>query len=293
MTATIAPQRPTDPAPRPGTGGPRSRAERVALAVLLAGTAALYLSDLGSSGWANSYYAAAVQAMTQSWKAFFFGSLDAGNLLTVDKPPASLWVMALSGRVFGFSSWSMLVPQALMGVGTVALLYAAVRRVSGPGAGLVAGLVMALTPVAVLMFRFNNPDALLVLLMVAAAYATVRAIEKAGTRWLLLAGALIGFAFLAKMAQAFVVLPALALAYGVAAPTGLGRRIAQLLGAGVAVVVAAGWWLAAVALWPAERPALHRRVGDEQRPRARPGLQRSRATARPERDRWRWGSGRR
>ena len=125
----------------------------------------LYLWGLGSSGWANDYYAAAAQAGTQDWKAWLFGSLDAGNAITVDKPPAALWVMGLCGRLFGFNAFTMLLPQALMGVGAVALLYAAVRRVSGPGAGLLAGAALALTPVAALMFRFNNPDALLVLLL--------------------------------------------------------------------------------------------------------------------------------
>ncbi|WP_214406676.1 ArnT family glycosyltransferase, partial [Pseudonocardia lacus] len=253
MTATLAPPA---GAPTPGPSPrPRSRRELVALAVLLVATATLHLWDLGASGFANSYYAAAVQSMTRSWAAFFFGSLDAGGAVTVDKPPAALWVMALSGRVFGFSPWSMLVPQALMGVGAVALLYAAVRRAAGPAAGLVAGALLALTPVAVLMFRFNNPDALLVLLMVAAAYATVRATERAGTRWLLLAGVLIGFAFLTKMAQAFLVLPAFVLAYLVCAPTGLWRRVRRLGGAAVAVVVSAGWYIAVVDLWPArDRP---------------------------------------
>ena len=248
MSATLAPPRPNH---TPTTGTHRGRHERLALAALLAGTAVLYLWNLGASGWANSYYAAAVQAMTKNWTAFFFASLDAGNIVTVDKPPASLWVMALSARIFGFSSWSMLVPQALMGVATVALLYAAVRRVAGPGAGLLAGTAMALTPVAALMFRFNNPDALLVLLLVAAAYATIRATENASTRWLVFAGALIGAAFLTKMMQAFVVVPALALAYLVAAPTGFWRRVRQLLAAGVAIVVAAGWWVAIAELWPA------------------------------------------
>jgi 4-amino-4-deoxy-L-arabinose transferase-like glycosyltransferase len=221
------------------------------LAALLAGTAVLYLWNLGAEGWANTYYAGAVRAMTQNWTAFFFGSTDAGNTVTVDKPPASLWVMALSARIFGLSAWSMLVPQALMGVGAVALLYAAVRRVAGPAGALLAGGVFALTPIAVLMFRYNNPDALLVLLLVAAAYATVRAIERASTRWIVLAGALIGFAFLAKMMQAFVVIPALALAFLVAAPTGFWRRVRQLLAAGLAVVVSAGWWVAIAELWPA------------------------------------------
>jgi 4-amino-4-deoxy-L-arabinose transferase-like glycosyltransferase len=228
---------------------------RPALIALLALTALAYMWDLSASGYANSFYAAAVQAGTKSWKAFFFGSLDSSNFITVDKPPASLWVMVLSGRIFGFSSASMLVPQALEGVAAVGLLYAAVKRWLGPGAGLAAGAVFALTPVAALMFRFNNPDALLVLLLVAAAYCLVRAIERAGTRWVLAAGTMIGFAFLAKMMQAFLVLPAFALVYVIAAPTTLRRRIGQLLLGGVAVLVSAGWWVAIVALWPAsDRP---------------------------------------
>ncbi|GEL25399.1 glycosyl transferase [Pseudonocardia sulfidoxydans NBRC 16205] len=257
MTTTLDPGAPAaapvpDPPPPPR---PRPRWELPTLAGLLVATAALYLWDITASGYANSFYAAAVQAGTQDWKAFFFGSLDPGNAITVDKPPASLWVMALSGRIFGFSSASLLVPQALMAVGVVALLWATVRRIAGPAAGLVAGAVFALTPVAVLMFKFDNPDALLVLLMVGAAYATTRAIEKAGTRWLLLAGVLIGFAFLTKMLQGFLVLPGLVLAYLWAAPTGMWRRIRQVLAAGVAVVVSAGWWIVAVALWPAaDRP---------------------------------------
>jgi 4-amino-4-deoxy-L-arabinose transferase-like glycosyltransferase len=228
-----------------------TRPERHALAGLLLGTTVLYLWNLGSAGWANIYYAGAVHAMSTNWKAFLFGAIDAGNVVTVDMPPASLWVMALSVRVFGLSPWSMLVPQALMAVGAVALLYAAVRRVAGPGAGLLAGAALALTPVAFAMFRYNNPDALLVLLLVAAAYATIRAIEATRTRWLLLAGMLIGFAFLTKMAQAFVPVPAMALAYLVAAPTGFWRRVRQLLAAGVAIVVGGGWWYAVVEQWPA------------------------------------------
>ena len=151
---------------------------------LLVSSALLYLWGLGSSGWANAFYSAAVQAGSESWKAMFFGSFDASNAITVDKPPAALWVMALSGRIFGFSSWSMLAPQALMGVASVWLLYAAVRRWSGPAAGLAAAALLAVTPVAVLMFRFNNPDALLVLLMIAAAYCVVRAVDAAATRWM-------------------------------------------------------------------------------------------------------------
>ena len=259
MSTTLS----SPPTPRPSDpGAPRSRAatarprwELPGLAVLLAGTAVLYLWNLAATGYGNAFYAAAVQAGTTSWKAFFFGSLDSANLITVDKPPASLWVMELSARLFGFSSWSMLVPQALMAVAAVALLWATVRRTSGPGAGLLAGALLALTPVVALMFKYNNPDAFLVLLLVVAGYCTVRAMERASTRWILLAGLFVGFAFLAKELQAFLVLPGLALAYLWAAPTSLGRRIAQLLGAGVALVVGAGWWVLAVALWPAaDRP---------------------------------------
>ena len=134
---------------------------RAALIALLLGTAIAYIWDLSASGYANSFYAAAVQAGTKSWKAMFFGSIDSSNFITVDKPPASLWVMAISGRIFGFSSWSMLIPQALEGIAAVALLYAAIKRWFGAGAGLLAGALLAITPVAALMFRFNNPDALL------------------------------------------------------------------------------------------------------------------------------------
>jgi 4-amino-4-deoxy-L-arabinose transferase-like glycosyltransferase len=228
---------------------------RPALLVLLATTAVLYLWDLGASGWANSFYSAAVQAGTKSWKAFFFGSSDSSNFITVDKPPASLWIMELSARIFGVNSWSILVPQALEGVATVAILYVTVRRWFGAKAGLIAGAVMALTPVAVLMFRFNNPDALLVLVLTLGAYCTTRAVEKASTRWLIGAFALVGLGFITKMMQAYLVVPGFGLAYLVAAPTNLGRRIRHLALGAVALVVSSGWWVAAVALTPAaDRP---------------------------------------
>jgi 4-amino-4-deoxy-L-arabinose transferase-like glycosyltransferase len=228
---------------------------RPALLGLLALTAVLYLWDLSASGYANSFYAAAVQAGTKSWKAFFFGSLDAGNSITVDKPPASLWVMELSGRIFGFNSWSLLVPQALEGVAAVGLLYGTVRRVASSAAGLAAGAALALTPAAVLMFRFDNPDALLVLCMVTGAYAVTRALDDGRTRWLVLAGSVIGLAFLTKLLQGFLVLPAFALTYLLAGPVPLRRRIGQVLAGTAAVIVAAGWWVLIVSLWPAaDRP---------------------------------------
>src|SRR5487761_430231 len=149
---------------------------RPSFLVLMLVTLVLYVWGLDRNGWSNAYYAAAVQAGTQSWKAFFFGSLDASNFITVDKSPAFLWVMEISARIFGFNTWSVMVPQALEGVGTVALVYIATRRWFGPGAGLLAGAVVALTPVA-----------LLTLLLTAGAYAMLRAVESGRTRWLVLA----------------------------------------------------------------------------------------------------------
>jgi 4-amino-4-deoxy-L-arabinose transferase-like glycosyltransferase len=222
---------------------------------LLTLTAILYLWDLTRNGWANDFYAAAVQAGTKSWQAFFFGSFDPSNFITVDKTPASLWVMEISGRIFGFSQWSMLAPQALEGVGSVLLLYAAVKRWFGAPAGLVAGLVLALTPAAALMFRFNNPDALLVLLITGAAYTLVRAVENGRTKWLMFTGLLLGFAFLAKMLQAFLVVPGFAVTYLWAGPPRLGKRIWQTVLMGVGIIVGAGWWILVAELTPAaDRP---------------------------------------
>ncbi len=252
------------PTPVPPSGWParlvRGRPQdpawvRPALVVLLVGTGFLYIWGLGASGWGNSFYAAAVQAGTKSWKAFFFGSSDASNFITVDKPPGSLWIMEISARLFGVNSWSILVPQALEGVATVGVIFVTVRRWFTPAAALLAGAVVALTPVAALMFRFDNPDALLTLLLTLAAYATVRAVEDGRSRWMVLAGTLIGFGFITKMLQAIILIPVLALVYLLAGPPRLGRRVVQVIYSGLAMVVAGGWWVAAVQLTPAaDRP---------------------------------------
>ncbi|RSN20260.1 glycosyl transferase [Amycolatopsis sp. WAC 04169] len=242
---------------------PPGRWVRPAVFGLLAATALLYFWNLTASGYGNSFYAAAVQSGTQDWKAWLFGSLDAGNVLTVDKPPAALWVTTAFARIFGFSSFTVLAPQALMGVASVGLLYLTVKRTSGPVAGLFAGAALAVTPVAALMFKFNNPDALLTLLLIAGGYCTIRAIEKASPRWLALAGVAVGFGFLTKMMQAFLVLPAFGLAYLIAAPASLGKRLLHLFGAVVAVVVSAGWFIALVDLWPTgSRPYIGGSDGD-------------------------------
>jgi 4-amino-4-deoxy-L-arabinose transferase-like glycosyltransferase len=224
---------------------------RPALIGLLVVTAALYLYNLTASGWANSFYSAAVQAGSTNWAAFFFGSSDAANSITVDKPPASLWVMALSVKILGLNSFAILFPQVVMGVASVGVLFATVKKNFGVKAGLVAGAVLALTPVAVLMFRFNNPDALLTFLMVLAAWATMKSIEKTSPKWFMVVGVFLGLAFLTKTLQAFLVVPGFALAYLVAARTSLAKRIWHVILGGLAIVVSAGWWIAVVELLPA------------------------------------------
>ncbi|MBI4899550.1 MAG: glycosyltransferase family 39 protein [Actinobacteria bacterium] len=268
-TAPRAELTPSVPAAHPSTGQSTRDLPRWVshgtLAVTLLAVLALYTYDLAASGYANSFYSAAAQAGSGSWKAFFYGSLDAGSSITVDKTPASLWLMALSVRIFGLSSWSILLPQALLGVASAAVLFFSVRRALSGGlsatwpvtparahvAGLVAALTLALTPAATLMFRFNNPDALMVFSYVVAAYCTVRATEAASRRWLALAGVAIAVGFLAKMLQAFVLLPSLVLAYAVAAPASWRKKAVDLLTAFVTMVVSFGWYIAVVELVPA------------------------------------------
>jgi 4-amino-4-deoxy-L-arabinose transferase-like glycosyltransferase len=227
------------------------RWERPSFIGLLALSAVLYIWNLASSGWANSFYSAAVQAGATNWEAFFYGSSDAANSITVDKPPMSLWFMELSARLFGLSSFSILLPEALMGVATVAVVYLTVRRAFSAQTALLAGAVLAITPVAALMFRFNNPDALLALLMSLSVYFTLRGIQSGKLRWVLWAGVMVGFGFLTKQLQSVVILPALAGIYMVAAPGNWWRRIWHLLLALAAAILAAGWWVAIVELVPA------------------------------------------
>ncbi|WP_264066620.1 ArnT family glycosyltransferase [Mycolicibacterium komossense] len=234
-----------------GAAAPASRWDRIGLAVLLIATATLYLWNITVNGMGNQFYAGAAWAGSKNWEALLFGSLDPANFITVDKPPVSQWVMGLSGQLFGFSSASMLIPQALMAVASVALLYAAVARISGRNAALLAGAALALTPVAALMFRFNNPDAAMVLLMMLAAYCTVRALQRGSATWMALAGAALGFAFLAKMLEGLMVMPAIGLAYLVAAPVPVRRRLLHLLGALVTFLVSSGWFVVLTLLWPA------------------------------------------
>jgi 4-amino-4-deoxy-L-arabinose transferase-like glycosyltransferase len=221
------------------------------LLALLVLAAVLDLWALDRNGWANTYYSAAVRSMSTDWHDFLYNSFDSAGVMTVDKPPLALWVQALSVRAFGWSSWSMLVPQALMGVGTVALAYDLTRRMFGRPAGFVAGLVLATTPITVAISRHNNPDALVVLCSVAALWFTVRALQDGRTRWLIWAGVAVGLGFETKMATALLVLPALAAAYLWVAPRGRLTAVRQLLAGGAVMAVVALAWPMVMWLTPA------------------------------------------
>ena len=241
----------------PATRRARSRAlslpaVRPELAALLVLAGVLYLWALDRNGFANEYYSAAVRSMSTSWHAFLYGSFDTSGVMTVDKPPLALWVQALSARAFGFSSWSILVPQALMGVATVGLTYDLTRRQFGRVAGFAAGLALVLTPVTVAIARHNNPDALLVLCCTAALWFLVRGLEDGRTRWLVLAGVAVGLGFEAKMAAALLVVPAIAAAWVWAAPR---NRVKGLLAGGAAMTVIGLAWPLLMWLTPAaDRP---------------------------------------
>ena len=224
---------------------------RPAFVGVLALAAVLYIWNLTVSGYANTYYSAAALAGSQSWSAWFFGSFDAANYITVDKPPLGTMLMGLSVRIFGLSPWSILLPEALAGVATVGVLFLAVRRSFGPVAATIAAVVMALTPAAVMIFRFNNPDALLTLLFVLSAWALLRSLANGSYRWVAFAAVCIGLAFLTKYLQAYLVLPGYALVFGFSANTTLRRRIVGLALALVTVLVASGWWVIIVELLPA------------------------------------------
>jgi 4-amino-4-deoxy-L-arabinose transferase-like glycosyltransferase len=254
-----------------GLAAPTGR--HAALGALMGVAGLLYSLGLSGSGWANAYYSAAAQAGALSWRAFFFGGLDPAGGITVDKPPAALWLTGLSVRIFGLSTPSLLLPQALCAVAATALLYGTVRRqaltlaAGRPGtteaaveagaaaAGLLAGAVLALTPVVTLMARYDNPDGLMVLLSVAAAYLLVRSLEapRGGGGWLMASGTFLGLSFLTKLLQSWLIVPAFALVALVAGAGSIRRRLVRVSAAGAAMIAAAGWWVLVVQLTPADQ----------------------------------------
>ena len=229
--------------------------ERLALLAILGLSTFLELFRITQEGYSNTYYAATVKSMLTSWHNFFFASYDPGGFVTVDKPPLGFWAQAASAELFGFHGWSLLLPQALAAVASVALLYYLVRRIFGPVSGLLAALTLALTPITVATARNNTVDVLLVLVLLVAAWAVVRAAETGSLRWLLLCAALVGLGFNIKMLQAYLVLPAFFLLYFVAAPRRRCTRVTQPGLATIVLLVVSLSWAEAVDLTPAdERP---------------------------------------
>jgi 4-amino-4-deoxy-L-arabinose transferase-like glycosyltransferase len=223
----------------------------VALAMILALAALLRLWRLGAAGYGSQYYAAGVLSMLDSWHNFFFNSFDPAGFVSVDKPPLALWLQAASAKVFGFSAWSVLLPQALEGTAAVALLYHLVQRCCGRGAALLAALFLALTPVSVAIDRSNNTDSCLVLALLAAAWVASLAAESGSWRLLLACMAVLGVAFNVKMLAAIVILPPLVAVYLLGAAAPMRRKLAQLVPAAAVLLIVSLFWCVAYDLTPA------------------------------------------
>lgn len=228
-------------------------AARLTLGAVLLLALFLHFFRLDQEGYANLYYAATVRSMLTSWHNFFFASFDPGGFVTVDKPPLGLWIQVLSATIFGFSGWSLLLPQAVAGVLSVALLYHLVARVFGAWAGVIAALVLAVTPISVAANRNNTMDSQLVFTSLLAAWAASLAMEKGKLRWLLVCAVFVGIGFNIKMLQAFMVLPAFWVAYLIAARTKWYWRIAHLTVATIVLVVVSLAWVVVVDLTPADQ----------------------------------------
>ncbi len=240
--------------PTAGTARPdprRAWLRRSAIAVIAALAGLSYAWELGRDPL-EPYYAAAVRSMSGSWHDFIFGAFDPAGTITLDKLPGAFWVQALSVRAFGYSTWAIILPQVVEGVITVLVLYRAVTRLAGPTAGLIATFVLAVSPAVVALDRGNISDSLMILLLVLAADAVSGAIARGGQWWrLILAGVYVGLAFQAKMIEAWLVLPALGLAYLISGPGPAWRRVRQLVAAGVVTAVVSLAWMTAVSLVPA------------------------------------------
>lgn len=233
----------------------RANGKKLAFVAILVLATVLYGWRLWSADWGNTYYTAAIKAMSHDWKAFLFGSFDPDNVVTVDKPPASLWPQVFSVWIFGYHPWSIMLPEAVEGVLTVFFLHRAVRAWAGENVALVAALLLAFVPITAASVRDNNTDPMLVLFVVAAACTLARAVvpgvaPKSATKWLLLCAFLLGWGFLSKMMAAWMPVPAFACAYLAGARVSLGRRVVDLLGAGAVLVVSSLWWVALHDFWP-------------------------------------------
>ncbi len=234
----------------------------LALVAVLILSAFLNLYGLTSEGYSNNYYSAGVKNMLTSWSNFFFVSFDAG-FVSVDKPPLGLWIQAASAWLFGFSGLSLLLPQAIAGVLSVALIYYLVRRTFGPTAGLLSALALAFTPIVVATSRNNTMDMLVVLFVLLAAWAFLVAAERGSLSLLLLGAALVGLGFNTKTLQAFLILPAFYLLYLLAARASWRRRFLHLAAATVMLLAVSLSWAVAVDLTPPDqRPYVGGSEGD-------------------------------
>ena len=223
---------------------------RVGLTAILLLAAALRLWRLDQNGFGNEYYTAGVLSMSASWHNFLYHAFDPAGFLSVDKPPVAMWIQVAAVRLFGFQGLSVLVPQVLEGLATVWLVYHLVQRRFGAPAGLLAALFLAVTPVSVAVDRSSNTESCLVLVLLLAAWALTRATEGGSRRFLLLAMALVGFAFQVKMLAAFVVLPTFALVYFMGATMGPRRRLADTMLGGLVLAVVSLSWAAVYDLTP-------------------------------------------
>ncbi|CAM4164142.1 glycosyltransferase family 39 protein [Kibdelosporangium persicum] len=242
----------------PGPERKTRRRHRYALAAILVAGGALYASVLFTGNWGNTYYTAAIKSMSSSFTNFLFGSFDPAGVVTVDKPPLALWPQVVSVWIFGYHNWSVLLPQVIEGIAAIFLLHRTVRMWAGENAALIAALVLAVTPITVVTNRTNNTDTMLVLTLVAAAYAFTRAMKtvepRSRTKWLWFAAFLIGCGFLAKMLAAWIVVPAFVAAYLAGSKANWRRKLFDVAGAAVVLLASSLWWVAVVDLWPGEKP---------------------------------------
>src|SRR6266568_7171199 len=232
-------------APSQGEGKPRpyiSRPTALALVGVMLISIFMNFYQLGQNGFGNLYYTAGVRSMLDNWHNFFFVSYDPGGFVTLDKPPLGFWLQVASAKIFGFTPFSLLLPQALAGVLSVALLYHLVRRHFGVTAGLLAALALALSPISIVTNRNNTVDSTLALTLLLGAWAVLRAAETGRLRWLLLCAAIVGIGFNIKMLEAYLVVPAFGLLYLLAAPLSLWKRVGQLALAGVVLLVISLSW---------------------------------------------------
>lgn len=224
--------------------------------IVLTGIAAtLLIAGLWRNGYAYTYYTVAAQAGSQSWKALFFGSTDSSNFMMIDKPPLAVWISSLSVRAFGFSPLWILLPHALAGVASVIVLYKTMRRCFDEATSFLAGLLFAITPATIVVFRYNMTDSFLILFLLLAIYSFLRSMEESQLTWLVLSGVFIGFGFNSKMTQSLIIVPIFVIMYFYNSPAPILKRLGHVTAHLVSVITISLWWVVIVSFVPAhQRP---------------------------------------